>query len=231
MGMMRIGILGCDAIKDELELITADDADVVVREYLEFGLHLHPDELKKAILERLSRMKGRVDLVFLGYGHCQALKGLPEQAPLPVVMLEHEDCIAAMLTTERYHVEKKKGGITWFYPAGWAKYGMPGVVNLFELDRVTSDEYTPDYFLKLMFDGFSRCLFIDTGVGDTPTCRCHSEQFAQSLGLRHEEARGSLDLMREAWYNAKGVAAEMEGRGWRADGAEGDFPSIPGDRC
>ena len=47
---MKMGILGCDAIRNEIEIITANDPDVVYREYLEFGLHLHPDDLKSAIL-------------------------------------------------------------------------------------------------------------------------------------------------------------------------------------
>lgn len=203
---MRIGIVGCDAIKDELELVTAGDPEVVHREYLEFGLHLRPEELKKAILERLVRLEGKVDLVFLGYGYCQSLKDIRSEVRVPTVMLEHEDCIAALLTTERYHREKKNGGITWFYPAGWAKYGLPGIINLFELDRVGMEEYPPEFFLKMMFDGFSRCLFIDTGVGDTAACRCNSERFSQLLQLRHEQREGSLDLIREAWENVKALA-------------------------
>jgi len=207
---MRIGILGCDAIKDELEQITAGDPDVVVREYLEFGLHLHPDDLKKVIVEKLGTLEGKVDLIFLGYAHCQSLKGIQACCGTPVVMLEHEDCIAAMLSTDRYHAEKNSGGITWFYPAGWARYGMPGIISLFELDRVDTGEYPPEYFLRMMFEGFSRCLFIDTGTGDVPACKCQSERFARMLDLRHEEARGSLDLMREAWAQVKALASEME---------------------
>jgi hypothetical protein len=64
-------------------------------------------------------------VVFLGYGHCQALKGLPDQVKIPVDMLEYEDCIAAVVTTERYHAKKHKGEITLIYPAGWAVNGRP----------------------------------------------------------------------------------------------------------
>ncbi len=39
---MRIGVLGCDAIRNELDIIIANDPDVVYKEYLEFGLHLRP---------------------------------------------------------------------------------------------------------------------------------------------------------------------------------------------
>lgn len=205
---MRIGILGCDAIRNELEIVTAGDPDVVYREYLEFGLHLQPDDLKKVILERIKAMPADLDVVFLGYAYCQALKGLPQQVEVPVVMLEYEDCIAAMLTTERYHDEKTNGGVTWFYPAGWAVNGMPGMVKLFRLD--TAEGYAPEYFLKMMFDGFSRCLFIDTGIECTEQCRKNSEQFAKSLKLRHECTNGSLDLIRDAWLKAKSRAVEVE---------------------
>jgi Protein of unknown function (DUF1638) len=205
---MRIGIIGCDAIKSEIEMVSSGDPDVVYREYLEFGLHLQPEELKKVILEKLNSLPSDLDVVFLGYGYCQALQGLPKQVKVPVVMLEYEDCIAAMLTTERYHAEKNNGGITWFYPAGWAVNGMPGMIKLFHLD--TAEGYAPEYFLKMMFDGFSRCLFIDTGIDCTEQCHKNSEQFAGVLGLRHECTKGSLQLIRDAWLETKLKAAEIE---------------------
>ncbi len=207
---MRLGILGCDAIRKEIEVVTADDPDVVYREYLEFGLHLHPDDLKRAILEKLGSLPVEVDALFLGYGHCQALKGLPQQTKVPVVMLEHEDCIAALITTERYHHEKNNGGITWFYPAGWAVNGMSGMIRLFDLDCKIEEGYEPEYFLRILFDGFSRCLFIDTGIDCVEKCRRNSEEFGRALDLRHESMTGSLDLIREAWLRTKIMAEEIE---------------------
>lgn len=221
---MRIGILGCDAIRDEIEKVTAGERDVVFREYIEFGLHIRPDELRTVILEKLAKLEGEVDVVFLGYGYCQSLKDIKSEVKVPVIMLEFEDCIAAMLTTERYHSEKKNGGITWFYPSGWAKNGMPGMIRLFDLDCMCEEGYQPEYFLKMMFDGFSRCLFIETGVGDTEACQCHSEKFAQTLCLRHERTVGSLDLMREAWSKAKALAVEIEQRVPAAPGQTGLDP-------
>ena len=51
---MRIAIIACEALKEEIESIVAGDADFVQREYLDFGLHLYPDELKHEILVRLN---------------------------------------------------------------------------------------------------------------------------------------------------------------------------------
>lgn len=205
---MEIGILGCDAIRNELEIVTAGDPEVVYREYLEFGLHLEPDRLREVILEKLGSLPDEVGIVFLGYGHCQALKGLPEQVAIPVVMLECEDCIAALLTSDRYHLEKKNGGLTWFYPAGWAVDGLPGMVRLFHLDCV--EGYSPDFFLKIMFDGFSRCLFIDTGIEGVERCETNSLDVAKALGLRHERTLGNLDMLRASWQRTKELARSLD---------------------
>jgi len=178
----------------------------VSKEYVEFGLHLCPSELKDVIAEKLSRLEGQVDAIFLGYGVCQALKEVPQCIKTPTVMIDAEDCIAALLTPERYHQEKKNGGITWFYPAGWSDYGMEGLIQLFDIDKVNDETYPPEFFLRLLFDGFRRCLFIDTGMKDLDKCRANSQLLASRLDLRHDEVSGSLDMIREAWERTKEIA-------------------------
>jgi hypothetical protein len=202
---MRIAIVACDAIREEIEAVTAGDDQVVVREYLDFGYHLEPDTMKQALVNKVNSLQGQVDVVFLGYAHCQSLKGLPDILKVPTVMIEEEDCIAALLGTEEYHHQKKNGGITWFYPSGWATYGTDGLNKLFHLDSVADQGYRPEDVLKLLFDGFSRCLFIDTGKGDVCKAEQCSCEFAKTLGLRHEMTKGSLDIIQERWDMAKNM--------------------------
>jgi len=202
----KIAILACDALRKEIDSLTQGDSWVVSKEYLEFGLHLCPMDLKDAIVEKLARLDGKVDAIFLGYGVCQALKEVPLVTKTPTIMIEAEDCIAALLTPERYHLEKKNGGITWFYPAGWSDYGVQGLVQLFHLDTVRDENYPPEYFLRLLFDGFRRCLFIDTGMEGAEKCRENSELLASRLELAHDEAPGSLDMIRAAWERTKEAA-------------------------
>lgn len=202
----KIAILACDALRKEIDSITQGENWVVSKEYVEFGLHLCPTELKDVIAEKLSRLDGKVDAIFLGYGTCQALKDVPHGTKTPTIMLDTEDCIAALLTPERYHQEKKNGGITWFYPSGWADYGMDGITQLFHLDSVNDENYPPEFFLRLLFDGFKRCLFIDTGMEGTVRCRANSELLASKLHLAHDEATGSLDIMKAAWEKTKEAA-------------------------
>jgi hypothetical protein len=151
-------------------------------------------------------MEGQYDAVFLGYAYCQTLKGMPEKVNVPLVMLEYEDCIAAMLPDEEYHREKKSGGITWFYPAGWAKNGPDGLVKLFKLDNMVSEGYEPIFFMKLMFDGFTRVLFIETGAGDTLKSEIHSKELACMLCMRHESRKGTLQAIHDAVERTKALA-------------------------
>ncbi|HEY3419200.1 MAG TPA: DUF1638 domain-containing protein [Methanomassiliicoccales archaeon] len=203
---MRIAILGCDAIRDEIEQVTKDDPDIVYREYLDFGLHIYTDELLKRIQERLATMEGQYDAVFLGYGHCQTLKGMPEKVNVPLVMLEYEDCIAAMLPDDEYHREKKSGGITWFYPSGWARNGPDGLIKLFKLDSMRDQGYEPLFFLKMMFEGFTRVLFIDTGAGDTASNEVRSQELACMLCMKHERREGTVKAIGDAIVRTKELA-------------------------
>jgi Protein of unknown function (DUF1638) len=203
---MRIAILGCDAIRDEIEEVTRDDPDIVHREYLDFGLHIYTTELMNKIQERLDTMEGQFDAVFLGYAYCQTLKGMPAKVKVPLVMLEYEDCISAMLSEEEYRREKKSGGITWFYPAGWARNGPEGLVKLFKLDSMKEQGYEPLFFMKMMFDGFTRVLFIDTGAGDIPGSESKSKELACMLCMKHERREGSVQAIREAIARTKELA-------------------------
>lgn len=221
---MRIAILGCDAIRDEIEQVTMDDPDIVHREYLDFGLHIYTDELLRQIQERLAAMEGQYDAVFLGYGHCQTLKGLPATVNVPLVMLEYEDCISAMLPEGEYHREKRSGGITWFYPSGWARNGTEGLVKLFKLDSLRDQGYEPVFFLKMMFEGFTRVLFIDTGAGDTASSENQSKELACMLCMKHERREGTLQAISDAMIRTKELARNrsasrtLEGIGQRDNG-------------
>jgi len=172
---LRIGIIACDALKDEIEALTRGSQDVVAREYLDFGYHLDPPRMRQVLMDKVNSLAGKVDLVFLGYAYCQSLKGLPSALAVPTVMLEYEDCIACLLGPDMYTSQKHRGKITWFYPSGWAKYGIEGLIRLFKLDSMRHEGYEPEYFLKLMFNGFSRCLFIDTKEGGIATSEANSQ--------------------------------------------------------
>ena len=56
MDDIKIGIIACETFKRDLDYILGDDQDVVFKEYLEFGLHEWPEDLKKAVIDKVNSL-------------------------------------------------------------------------------------------------------------------------------------------------------------------------------
>jgi len=217
-GSPRIGIVACEILKREIELMTKDDPEIVHREYLEFALHVDSEVLKAKVQERVNALKGQVDAVFLGYAICQSLRDVTKLLEVPTAMLEADDCIGALLTPEGYEGEKRKCTGTWFSTPGWAELGIQGVIKELHLDSLADQGYDPMYFMKMLFDGYSRCLYIYTGVEDEGPYALKSEDFAMQLSLRHDCRSCDMRLLKKALEqakqlarNARTVGADVEG--------------------
>lgn len=203
---IRIGIVACDILKREIDKITLNDPDIVHKEYLEFGLHTYPEKLKFTVMDKVNALEGKVDAVFLGYAICQSLKGVTTELRVPATMMEGDDCIATFLTPMGYAEEKRKCTGTWFSSPGWAELGIKGVIKELRLDSAMDQGYEPMFFMRLMFTGYSRCLFIDTGVENKDHFETLSKDFARDMELGHESRECSLDLIVEALESAKRLA-------------------------
>lgn len=205
-GRIRIGIVACEILKREIEQLTKDDPDIVHREYLEFALHVDSDILRAKVQEKVNGLKGKVDAVFLGYGICQSLRDIPKLLDLPTVMLESDDCIGTLITPSEYQREKSVCVGTWFSTPGWAELGIDGVVKELHLDCAKDQGYEPMYFMRLMFEGYSRCLYVYTGVEAEDAYFEKSKAFAESLNLRHECRDCDLRVLEKALAEAKDLA-------------------------
>lgn len=132
---MKIGVVACNIMQRELEKLLADMPGVEEIVWLDGALHVHPEKMKETIREEVNKFKGRVDVVFLGYGYCQSLKGLDQEFDFPVILPQVDDCIALLLTPERYAEEIRKEVGTWFMTPGWAEVGAEMVIKELRLDR------------------------------------------------------------------------------------------------
>ncbi len=201
---MRLAIVACDILKPEIEFLTKDDPDFVVREYLEFALHEYPQDMKARIIETVNKYEGQVDAVFLGYATCQSLDGVVESLKVPTVMLQGADCIDVLLTTKEYTNEKRICAGTWFISPGWAEQGVDGLIKELHLDSVEGID--PQFFLDMLFESYQRCLYIDDGIGDEERYRKMSEDVANQLKLRLDRRRCGLGGIEEAIERTKGLA-------------------------
>ncbi len=199
---MRIGVIACEIFKEEIDNMISGDQDIAHLEYLELALHNEPERLREEIITKANSLKGKVDALLLGYCYCQALEGVLNDIDIPAEMIHTDDCIGVFLTPERYEEERSKCPGTWFNSPGWTKEGVEGAIKELKLDMI-ADKMDPKELLLMMFDGYSRCLFIDTGAGDVSHLLGLSHSFAEEMNLRHEETVGGYKMLEEAFGKVK----------------------------
>jgi hypothetical protein len=195
--MMRIGVIACDMIKRELEKVLPNYPEVTEIFWLESALHVYPERMKATIIERINEMKERVDVVFLGYGYCQSLKGIEDEVDIPVILPQHDDCLAILMTPERYAEEKKKEVGTWFMTPGWAEIGAEMVIKELHLERARKYGKDPMALAKRLFTHYRRGLYIDTGVGDNDYFLEKAAQFCKDFDLVLEKSAAGSGILEE----------------------------------
>jgi hypothetical protein len=206
--MVRIGIVACETLKREIDVVIEGDPSITHVEYLEFGLHTWPEELKKAVVERINNLEGKVDAVLLGYGVCNSLKDVTSMVSVPTVRFDVDDCVGCLMTTAEYNRERKVCAGTFFATPAFCDMGTEWFKKELRKNMPNYEELGIDdrWFLERMFDGYSRVLYIDPGIGGREEFETKSKQFAADLKLRHESCDGTLDVIRCALDETKMLA-------------------------
>jgi len=205
---MRIGVVACESFRKEMDLLTEGDPDIVHKEYLEFGLHSYPQDLKKAVVEHVNALQGKVDAVFLGFGTCNSLKDVRKELVVPTVTIEADDCVGALLTNEEYAREKKICAGTLFAIPFMSEMGTEYFEKELYSKMPNYEELGVDaqWFLDMLFSGYSRLLLVDTGVGDAEALKRRSMDMAERLQLRYEERQGTLQVLKDRLQDTKDLA-------------------------
>jgi hypothetical protein len=202
---MKIGVIACDIMKRELGKLLADRPEVTKVIFLEVALHVHPEKMKEAIKEQIDSIKDEVDVVFLGYGFCQSLRGIENEVGVPVVMPQLDDCIAILFTPERYAAEKKKEVGTWFMTPGWADIGADMVIKELHLDRAKKYGKDPLEMAKRLFTHYRRGIFIDTDVGENEYFVAKAEAFCKDFNLTLERTASQSRILEDVFEKCKKV--------------------------
>jgi len=205
--------VACESFRKEMDLITEGDPDIVHKEYLEFGLHSYPQDLKRAVVEHVNALAGKVDAVFLGFGTCNSLKDVCKELVVPTVTIEADDCVGALLTNEEYAREKKICAGTLFAIPFVSEMGTEYFEKELYSKMPNYQELGVDaqWFLDMLFGGYSRVLLVDTGVGDHEDLRSRSMEMADRLKLRYEERQGTLQGLRDCLQRTKTLAGHSAG--------------------
>jgi hypothetical protein len=190
-------VLACATVMEEmLPLLPAG----VSYQVLDFGLHINPANLKRALQEAIDEAADRVETVILGYGLCSlAVIGLRANG-CTLVVPRVDDCISIFLGSSRaYKQQSRAEPGTYYLTKGWIEVAD---TPFDEYDRL-AERYGPDKaerLIRQMFRHYTRLALIDTGRDGLERYRDHVRALAERWDLRFEEIPGSDVLVRQMLF-------------------------------
>ena len=195
-------------MKRELDKLLLKVPEITELIYLEVALHCNPQKMKEAIKEQILSIKDKVDVIFLGYGYCQSLKGIEDEFEMPIIMPQMDDCIQILMTPQKYAAEIRKEVGTWFMTPGWAEAGPELVIKELRADRVAKYGKDPLEIAKRLFVHYTRGLYVDTGVGDNEHYINRAIEFCKIFNLRLEKIEGTTTILEQHLQIARDIAAK-----------------------
>jgi len=190
----RRRVIACATVIEEMLPFLPED---VISDTLDFGLHLQPGELKKALQAKIEEASGRADVLLLGYGLCSmAVVGL-HATTAHLVIPRVDDCIAIFLgscTAYKEQAQKEPG--TYYLTKGWIEVGDS---PFSEYQRLVEKfgEAKAERITRLMLKNYTRLGFINTGQYEIERYRDYARMTAEKFNLRFEELDGSPALVKK----------------------------------
>jgi hypothetical protein len=190
----RRRVIACATVIEEMRPLLPED---VTSDVLDFGLHLRPGELKKALQAKIDEASGQADVLLLGYGLCSmAVVGL-QAATAHLVIPRVDDCIAIFLgSCDAYKEQARKEPGTYYLTKGWIEVGDS---PFSEYQRLVErfGEAKADRMMHLMLKNYTRLGFINTGQYEIERYRDYARMTAEKFNLRFEELDGSPALVKK----------------------------------
>lgn len=185
-------VIACATMVEEMLPLLSDD---IPYEVLDFGLHLNPPELKRALQEKINEASAKADVLLLGYGLCSmAAVGL-KATTATLVIPKTDDCIAIFLGSgSAYKEQSKTEPGTYYLTKGWIEAGN----TPFEEHQLIVEKYGEEKALRmtrLLLKNYKRLALINTGQYKIESYREYTRSKADEFELRFEEIDGSTALI------------------------------------
>lgn len=194
MDLSRTKVIACATVIEEILPLLPPELRY---QTLDFGLHVRPGELKRALQDAIDRSSAETDVILLGYGLCSlAVVGLRANA-CTLVIPRADDCIALFLgsqTAYRQQASCEPG--TYYLTKGWIEVGD----TPFEQYKRLSERYGEQRakrIIQLMLKNYRRLALINTGQYEVERYREYARRTAEQFGLRYEEIEGSPALVKK----------------------------------
>lgn len=190
----RRRLIACATVIEEMLPFLPED---VSSDVLDFGLHLRPGELKKALQAKIDEAGEQADVLLLGYGLCSmAVVGLTA-TKAHLVIPRVDDCIAIFLgSCHAYKEQAQKEPGTYYLTKGWIEVGDS---PFSEYQRLVEKfgEARAERLTRLILKNYTRLGFINTGQYEIERYRDYARMTAEKFNLRFEELDGSPALVKK----------------------------------
>ncbi len=196
-GSHAVTVLACATVIEEMQQHLPPGVNAQV---LDFGLHVNPDALRRALQDAIDAVSVAADKIILGYGLCsQAVVGLRAN-DCSLVVPRVDDCIAIFLGSEAaYQAQHRTEPGTYYLTKGWIEAGDGPFAEYDDL-VARYGEKKAARVMELMLKNYTRLALINTGQYQMAHYRAYARQTARRFGLRYEEIAGSDALIKKMLY-------------------------------
>ncbi len=174
-------ILGCNTIKDEIEMAAERARCLYLFKWIESGLHVQPELLRRRIQEELEKIDGAVRVI-LGFGFCgNAVVGI-KTGDFELVIPKVDDCITLLLGSKEERARCNGQGGVYFLTKGY----LEREANIWNGYYSALDRYGPERTERIFNKMLAHYKFlglIDTGTYDLPDLMSQAREISSTLKL------------------------------------------------
>jgi len=190
-------IIACATVIEEMLPLMPPD---MAYQVLDFGLHINPEALKRALQEAIDTSTPTTETIILGYGLCsQAVVGLKANG-CTLVVPRVDDCIAIFLGSDTaYRQQFRAEPGTYYLTKGWIEAGDGPFAEYDEIVENYGLEKAK-WIMGKILKSYTRLALINTGQYELERYQAYCQRTAARFGLRYEEIPGSTALVNKILY-------------------------------
>lgn len=184
-------LIACSMMKKETAFAmfrTGTDIPII---WMDRGLHNNPEKMRKTLQEVIDENQ-QYKNILLAYGQCgNGTRDLMSENS-KVIIPNFHDCIDILRETPSDQSHLKTG--TFYLTSGW----IDSSEYLFDQVKTYKDKYGEEkaqYVIDMMFGGYDKVAFIDTGAYDIGDYRTRVQEDIKFLNLNITIESGSLQYL------------------------------------
>lgn len=185
-------VISCAVFQHLLEQLLPQEFSVQVT-FLDYGLHLVPNNLRATVQEAIDSIDAP-SLVVLGYGLCgNGLNGI-RAGNHTLLVPRADDCISILMGSyDRYLREFNSNPGTYYLTKGWLESGSDPLKEYHDLREKYGPE-TAEWLMDEQYQHYKRLVFIAHTKEDLETYRPRAKEVAeycQRWDMQYSELVGS----------------------------------------